>query len=114
MVGSNGCGFPFQEGLFLGLFSARDEKTTLVAAFSYALQQLAISFVSLAIVTSLTSPLQNRLDIVQHQQAATYSQVLDQQGDLTVYLFWQDCLLLIRDKLDALLQDAFERWRIEE
>ena len=80
-------------------------------AFAYALKQAAVSF---TIVPDLTPSLQNRLDVVQHQQAAIGSEVLNQQRDLTVYLFWQDCSLLIRYKLDALLQHGYERWSIVE
>ncbi len=114
MEGPDGYCLPLQQRHFLRLFSTRDQQATLVPAFSYALQQPAIPFVSLTVVTGLTPPLQNGLDIVQHQQAATRAEVFDQEGDLAVQLCWQNCTLLVRDELDALLQDTLQGRRIME
>ncbi len=40
------------------------------------------------------------------------SQVLNQQRYLTVYILRQVNSLLVRQKLDAVFQDALKRWRI--
>src|SRR5262249_27251760 len=101
--------FPLQLSHFFRLFPAGHQQATPMPSLSHPLQQSTISSISLAKLTGALSRLQDRLEVVQHQQAMVIPQSGDKQRYLLVYLPWQICMLLVRDKADALLQEDFRR-----
>ena len=54
-------------------------------SFSYAPDQSTICFVSFSKATCTATCLQNRLYIIEYEQAAMIARVLDKEGYLTIY-----------------------------
>src|SRR5581483_7900923 len=57
---------------------------------------------------------EHRLDIIQDQQTSMFAHEREQQVKLPVQIFWQICMSLLGEKLQAALQETLYRWCITQ